>query len=106
VKDATKVSLVDHDNVIKALAANRTDEAFNVRVLPWGLRCRDNFFNADVGHTPLKIQTTDAIAITDQESRSGLFGKRFNDLLRSPCRRWMGRHIEMNDAPTIVVEDG
>ncbi len=39
VQQATQVGLVEHHHVVKALAAQGPDEAFDIGVLPWGARC-------------------------------------------------------------------
>jgi hypothetical protein len=37
----TEVSLAEHNNVVKALPSDRTDQPFGISVLPWGVRrCR------------------------------------------------------------------
>src|SRR5467141_2383794 len=37
----TEVSLAEHNNVVKALPSDRTDQPFGISVLPWGARrCR------------------------------------------------------------------
>src|ERR1700737_1336198 len=34
----TEVSLAEHNNVVKALPSDRTDQPFGISVLPWGVR--------------------------------------------------------------------
>ncbi len=34
-KDATQMPLVEDHNVIKTFTTNRTDHAFDMRILPW-----------------------------------------------------------------------
>ncbi len=104
-QNSQEMSLAQHNHMIQALAADTADHAFDERILPSGFCSRDDFFDAHVCDARLKIQTVDAITIANEEPWSELFGERFNDLLRSPHRRRMGGHVEMNDAPTIVAED-
>ncbi len=74
-------------------------------LLPRRFCSRDDLFNTHVCDARLKIQTVDAITIANEEPWSGLFGERFNDLLRCPGRRRMGGDVEMDNAPTIVAEN-
>jgi hypothetical protein len=32
----TEVSLAEHNNVVKALLSDRTDQPFGISILPWG----------------------------------------------------------------------
>ena len=43
-------------------------------------------------------------AVAQQIARDLLKGKRFPQLLSSPFRRWIGGHIEMENAPTIMSQ--
>ena len=49
VQHSTKAGSRQHDDVIEALAPDRSDESFNVGVLPWGARRRQDVLNADGG---------------------------------------------------------
>jgi hypothetical protein len=45
----TEVSLAEHNNVVKALPSDRTDQPFGISVLPWGARrCRERAFNVNL----------------------------------------------------------
>ena len=50
VQNAPKAGSRQHDDVIEALASDRSDESFDVGVLPWGARRRQDFLNADGIH--------------------------------------------------------
>ena len=58
------MSFVKNDDTRKALAADTSDQAFRVRILPWRARRCDDFLDAHVLHTLLKRVTVDAVAIT------------------------------------------
>ena len=50
---ATQRALVPHDDVIETLAPERTDHAFNERILPRRTRRREHFFDVHLlGSTP------------------------------------------------------
>ena len=38
----TKMPLAEHNNVVKALPSDRTDQSFSIAVLPWGTRSGAN----------------------------------------------------------------
>ena len=48
-EDAPKMSLVDDDHVIETFASNRTDQAFDIWILPRGTRCRPPIGHAQSG---------------------------------------------------------
>ena len=58
------MSLVQHDHVIQALAPDRTDQAFDVWILPGRSRCRDDFFEAHALDATLEAVAVDSIANT------------------------------------------
>ena len=57
-QDAAQVGFIEDDDVIETLAADRTDEALDIGVLPWGARCGDNLLDP---HRPDAI--AEALAI-------------------------------------------
>ena len=67
-KNPMEVSLVDHDHVIQTITSDRSDEAFNVRILPWRVRGSNNFLYAHAFDAGLKLTAV-------------LFGKTFWTLL-------------------------
>ncbi len=79
-EDPSEVSLVDHDDVIKTLAAYRADYALRIRVLPRRSRCDEHFLDAHVSHAPLKHVAVDSIAITNEKTRHCIIG----DIVRPP----------------------
>ncbi len=80
-EDSPEMTLVEHDGMVKALAADRTDQAFNVRILPRRSWCRDDFFDVHVLDAFAEVHTIDAVAISEQETGSLVIGKRLHDLL-------------------------
>jgi hypothetical protein len=56
VQHAAKAGSRQRDDVIEALAPDRSDESFDVGVLPWGARRRQDFLNAD-GKATLRVIT-------------------------------------------------
>ena len=56
-------------------------------------------------HSVLKLLAVDAIAVSKQKARSVLERKRFDDLLSSPLGSRVCRHVEVDDATTIMPHD-
>ena len=49
---------------VGALAANRSDDAFHIRILPGTRRRGDDFGDADASHSALERVAVDAIAVS------------------------------------------
>ena len=47
-KNTLQVSCVQYDDMVEALSTYTADQAFNVRILPWRARSRDDFLDAHV----------------------------------------------------------
>ena len=97
LQHAAKASSCQYDDVIEALAPDRSDESFDVGVLPWGARRRQDFLNADGIHVIERM-----IAIAEEVSRHLVLGKRVAKLLHGPSGGGMFRDGDMNDAPAIM----
>ena len=97
------MSLVEHDDVMKALASEGADHPLRVRILPWRSWCCYDFFDAHVLDPPAEVITVDRIPITDQKSRRLVFGKRLDDLLSCPLGRRMRSDVEMDDVTSVVA---
>lgn len=106
-EDAFEMSLIEHDDVTEALAPDRTDHPFGVRILPRRTPGAHAFFDAHVRNAGLKRLTVDsiAIAIANQESWRFVLGEGFHHLSSGPFGRRMLRNIEMDHATTIVAQN-
>ena len=62
-QDAAKMCLAKDDHVIKALAADRTDKALDVRILPGRPGSDEHFGDLEPCHPALEVSSVDAIAI-------------------------------------------
>src|SRR5262249_18680563 len=51
-----------------------------------------------------KLESINPIAISQEIFRCGVEGNSFDDLLCGPLCRWMGGHVEMDDASAIMGE--
>ena len=62
----TKMPLAEHNNVVKALPSDRTDQSFSIAVLPWGTRRRRSIANAHGSKSSDEDLAIGPISITDQ----------------------------------------
>jgi len=106
VHEPLQSSGAQHDDVIETLALHRTDESFDVRVLPRGARGREDFFNSH-GLRGGRASRERMIAISDHISRCLVPRERFAELLTGPRRRRMfiHRHVD-NSTPGLGQDPG
>ena len=104
-QNAAKMSLVQHNHVIQTLAADRSDQAFDVWILPRRSWRRDDFLDAHVLDAFPEKLAVDSVAITNEKPRCGIIEKRFDDLLSRPFSRRIGCNVEMNNHPPIMAKN-
>ncbi len=97
--------LVEHDDVVEALAPNRADHPFDERILPGRPRGGANLRQAQGGDGAPAGDIEDGVPVMQQESRRHMPRERFAELLPRPRRRGMRRDVDVQDPPTIVCED-
>ena len=95
---------VENDDMIKALAADRTDQTFHVWVPPRRPWRDEQFLDVHVPDATLKRPTVDPIAIANQEARRFVERKRFDDLPGGPFSRRMSCDIEVDDLAPVVTK--
>src|SRR5580658_3413857 len=91
--------------MIKALAADRADDALNVSSLPGGSWCTKHLFDAHVLNLSGKVVAKDSIPVSQQIARHRAPRERIAKLLGRPFRGRMSRHIEVRNAPPLVGQD-
>ena len=104
-ENSNQMCLVQDDDVIKALATNRADQAFCVSVLPRGTWCRQHFLDSQIGDSRANDISVDTVAISDKESWCFIEGKGFGKLLRRLLGSGIRRDIEVQDASSIKTEN-
>src|SRR6266852_9522242 len=87
--------LVPHNDVIQALAANRSDQSFYIWILPRRSRRRDHFFDPHALREGNQFSSENRISIPDQILRRFPW-KRFSNLLRRPLFARMIRHTAVH----------
>lgn len=99
---APEMRLVEDDDVIETFAANRSDHAFDVRVLPRTRARRDDFTDAHAGDATLEQVAIDGVSIPQQPEWGGVLGKRLDELLGRPGGRRMLRDPDMDHVSTMM----
>ena len=96
--------LVEHDQVVEALTADRPDHPFSERVrlrcMNWG----EHGLDPDRPGSPQEVAAIVPIAIADEEARSGTPRRRLDDLLPDPRRSRMGGDVPVHDLATLMPE--
>lgn len=96
---------VQRHQVIRALATIVADDALGVRVLPRRPLGAHDFLDAEGSDSLLHEVAVDRVAVAVQKARDAFVpGERFSQLLCRLLRRRVLGHIELQDAPPIVVQ--
>jgi hypothetical protein len=97
-----EMPLPEHDNMVQAIASDRTDRPFTISILPRRSRRGRPIPNA---HRPKAMDedvTVDGVAVTDDVSRRfptiGL-----GELARNPFSRWVRSHSQPQHLPAVVL---
>src|SRR5712675_3084119 len=101
----TEVSLAEHNNVVKALPSDRTDQPFGIFVLPRGAwRCRP-VTNAHRSKSSDEDIAIGLIAIADQIVGSPFPAEGFRNLICNPFCGRMRCDAEPYDLSSAVPHD-
>jgi hypothetical protein len=101
---ARQTGLVENDDVVQALPANRADHPFDVGALPGRARGRQHLFDPHGFHLLDEVSAEDPIPIAQQIAGCRVPGKRFSELVSGPLRGRMGSDGEMQNPPTVVCQ--
>jgi hypothetical protein len=104
-KDSTKMPLIEDDDVVQTLAADRADDAFDVGILTGRARCGADGRETEGLDRPTERRVEGRVAVVEEEPRVRVLGKGLAELLSGPCGRWVPRHIDMQDASPVVGQD-
>ncbi len=94
--------LVEDHHVVEAFTPDGTDDAFDIRILPWGAWRNENLLDAEGVGTASEVSAVDSVAVTDQVSRCRVPRERFGELSAGPFSRGMLGDVEVNDAPPVM----
>jgi len=104
VQDAAQVPLAEDENVIQALASDRTDQALHERVLPGAVRRREDFVDPHALHSVPKLLAVDLVTVAQEIGRRGVVREGVHDLLGGPAGGGVLGHVEVDDPPAMVGE--
>ena len=65
-QDPLQVNFAENDHVVKALAPDRSDHSFAVRILPRRTGCNDDFVDPHVLDAVSEVVSVEAIPVSDQ----------------------------------------
>ena len=103
-ENSSQVGFVEHDQMIKAFATDRSDDSLDVRALPRRAEGNDDFLDAHVLDSILELVAVDAIAITNHVSWGCVMRERLDDLLRRPLGRWIRCDVEVDYHAAMMAE--
>jgi len=103
-KNSQQVPFIENDELIEALATNRSDESLDVRRLPWRAVRDHDLLDTHVLDALSEELTVDRIPIPDQEPGRLILGKRLDDLLSRPLGCRMRRDVEVNNHAAMMTE--
>jgi hypothetical protein len=104
-QQATQVRVVQHHDVVEALAAQGPDEAFHVRILPRRPRRRLDFVDPHGLGSTREHDPVDRIAVAQEVARGRLPGERLHELLGRPLSRGGVGDVDADDASPVVRQD-
>jgi hypothetical protein len=94
-KDSTKMPLIEDEDVVQTLTADRADDAFDGGVLPGRGRCRTDGREAEALDRPTERRVEGRVAVVEEGPRVRVVGKGLAELLSCPCGRGVRRYVDM-----------
>jgi hypothetical protein len=91
-----------NNHMVQTFSANRADYAFHVSTLPGRPGSAKDFLDIHYCDLPAELLPIDPVSISQQILRCGIEGKGFEHLLRGPFRGRMSRHVEVDNASSIM----
>lgn len=67
--DSPQGLLIENNHMVEKLSADRTNQSFDLWILPRRPRCTDNLFDPQVGDSLLEVLAEDPVPIPEQEAR-------------------------------------
>ena len=104
-QNPAEVPLVNHDYMVKTLAANRADDALDVGILPWRSWRRNDLCDP---HDPSPLPKgfcVRLVAVAQQVERRCVPRKCLCDLAGEPTGGGVPRDVQMQNLPPRVAEE-
>src|SRR5688572_12884952 len=100
-----KVALIEHDQVVKALAAEGPNDSLRHRVRVGGTyRCHDRR-NPDARSVLNEVLAITTVVVANEIPGLCAPGRRFDDLSPDPLRRRVPRDVDVDDAPAAMRDE-
>src|ERR1700730_14764195 len=104
-KNSPKVLFAEHDQMIGALAPYRSDQAFQIPVLPGRAERDGPVPDAHGSHPSLERDTKCSVIVADKIFRRRVPRERFGDLTCQPLRRRVTGHCKPQQLSPFVPEN-
>ena len=104
-QDSTQVPFVEDQDMVEALAADRTDQALDEWILPRAVWRREDFLDLHSRHAVAELLAIDLVTVAQEMGGRRVVRERVDDLLSGPGGGGVLGHVEVDDAPAVVGED-
>jgi hypothetical protein len=104
-QESLQVLRIEHDHMIEQVSSTASHPAFGDTVLPRAPESGPKRLAPECLHRLDYFETGLRITIEDQIFVRGVVGEGFAQLLYDPTAGWHPRHVEVQNAPTIVRDD-
>lgn len=101
----TKLLLPQDQDMVEALASDRSDQSFSMAVLPWRSRSDGPISNAHGWQPTCDDGTVGAVAVTDQEAGCLILRKGFGDLPGDPLCGRVRCHVGPDESAPLQGEN-
>ena len=104
-QSAAQGRFVYDDDVIETFAADRADQAFDIRSLPGTSGSSEDFGDVQIVDLSVEGVAISAVTVTEEVAWSGVPRERLGELGWRPLGSRMLGNVEMNDAPALMGEN-
>src|SRR5437899_11517173 len=104
-KQMAEMPLPEHDNMVQAIASDRTDRPFTMSVLPRRSRRGWPIPNAHRPKAADEDVTVDRVAVTNDVSRRYFPTTGLGELARNPFSRWVRGHSQPQHLAAVVSQN-
>lgn len=105
-ENSSGVACIQYDYMIKAVASQRSDQPFDVGILPRTPQRAQNLFDAQTPNAPAECFPIYRVAIPKQIFRSAIPREGFDNLLARPLRGRILGDVEMNHLSDFNADRG
>lgn len=99
------MSFAQHNSVISTFSAERADDAFSVRILPWRRRRGDHMSQSDRIDSPYEKSAEFDVSVPDQVPIRTVVSNSFKYLLSDPSFVGIRRGICMKYLSSVMAKD-